>query len=494
MEKENKFINDMANYNKVAVTCQTIECIVIAIAYIMEYVKGARSLGYVLLTMAIGLIGPIIGIIAYRKKPDASAVRYIVSYSFLIFYAFILFTTNNLLAFVYIIPMLVAIAVYNDYKYTIPINISVIIVNIVQVIMLFVRKVYTTKDLASVEIQVLVIIIICGYSMYVSKSLERNNSLKLSHIKEQGEKTATMLDTTMNVSIKMTEDIDVISDKINILNDAVESTSSAMNEVNAGATDTANAVQKQLEMTENIQKRVHDVKKCSSQIIDSVDNTMKAIHHGNETMLSLVEKVNISVQSGELVTQQLNKLNEDMVKMHSVVDIITNITSQTSLLALNASIEAARAGEAGKGFAVVATEISKMADETQSATENITAMISDVAEALKSVVNVTNQIVTDISSQKQATSDTDASFKIIENNTYDISSNSNKLASFVEELSKANDKIVDSVATISAISEEVAAHANDTFEISENNAKTVKEFVDMVDDLKELTEQLHISE
>ena len=298
----------------------------------------------------------------------------------------------------------------------------------------------------------------------------------------------------MNVSTKMTADIDIISDKINILNEAAESTSSAMNEVNAGATDTANAVQKQLEMTENIQKRVYDVKKCSSQIIDNVDNTMKAIRHGNETMLSLVEKVNISVQSGELATQQLNKLSEDMIKMHSVVDIITNITSQTSLLALNASIEAARAGEAGKGFAVVATEISKMADETQSATENITEMISNVSEALKNVVNVTNQIVTDISSQKQATSDTDASFKIIESNTYDISSNSDKLASFVEELSKANDKIVDSVATISAISEEVAAHASDTFETSENNAKTVREFVDMVDDLKELTEQLHISE
>ena len=117
MEKENKFINDMANYNKVAVTCQTIECIVIAIAYIMEYVKGARSLGYVLLTIAIGLIGPVLGIIAYRKKPDASAIRHIVAYSFAVFYTFILLTTNNLLAFVYVIPMLVAIAVYNDYKY-----------------------------------------------------------------------------------------------------------------------------------------------------------------------------------------------------------------------------------------------------------------------------------------------------------------------------------------------------------------------------------------
>ena len=135
-----------------------------------------------------------------------------------------------------------------------------------------------------------------------------------------------------------------------------------------------------------------------------------------------------------------------------------------------------------------------MADETQNATENITAMINDVSQALNDVVRVTGQIITDISSQKQATNDTDASFKIIEKNTQDISVNSSKLASFVGELSKANDEIVDSVATISAISEEVAAHANDTFAVSENNAETVKEFVDMVDDLKMLTKQLHTSE
>jgi len=484
-------VKDIAGFNKFTLICQTIICVIISMAYLLEFFKGARSLWYVILTIAIGFASPIIGIILYRHKPDTSVVKHVVGYGYAVFYIFIMFTTNNMLAFVYVIPMLIAISVYNDYKYTVPINIGVIIVNIAQVTMFFIKGVYTMEDLASIEIQLFVIIIIACYSIGASKVLEKNNNRKLLQIREQGDKTADMLKNTIAVTTKMLEDIDIVSGKISVLKESVESTSCAMNEVNAGATDTANAVQTQLEMTENIQKRISDVKTSSSKIVDCVENTMKAINTGNENIVSLVDKVNGSVKSGELVTEQLGKLDEDMVKMNSVVDIITNITSQTSLLALNASIEAARAGDAGKGFAVVATEISKMADETQSATVKITEMISDVSEALKSVVEVTNQIITDISGQKQATNDTDNSFKTIESNAHDISANSTNLATFVEELTKANSEIVDSVATISAISEEVAAHASDTFAISENNAETVKEFVDMVEDLKELTKQLH---
>ena len=64
--------------------------------------------------------------------------------------------------------------------------------------------------------------------------------------------------------------------------------------------------------------------------------------------------------------------------MQSITQLINDVASQTSLLALNASIEAARAGEAGKGFAVVASEISNLAAKTKEATVNITAHSSEI--------------------------------------------------------------------------------------------------------------------
>ena len=177
--------------------------------------------------------------------------------------------------------------------------------------------------------------------------------------------------------------------------------------------------------------------------------------------------------------------------MNSVVDIINNITSQTSLLALNASIEAARAGEAGKGFSVVASEISKMANETQDATIKITDMIQNVMGTLNRVVEVTGQMIEMIEGQNAATEKTATSFKTISKNTDNIFENSQSLSEYVEELSDANKEIVDSISTISAISEEVAAHSGDTLNISENNIEVVSQVVAIANNLKKLAQELN---
>ena len=69
-------------------------------------------------------------------------------------------------------------------------------------------------------------------------------------------------------------------------------------------------------------------------------------------------------------------------QINALTNAIDDISSQTSLLALNASIEAARAGEAGKGFAVVATEISNLAQQTSDTVSNINKIVNEVNDAV----------------------------------------------------------------------------------------------------------------
>ena len=207
----------------------------------------------------------------------------------------------------------------------------------------------------------------------------------------------------------------------------------------------------------------------ASDISDNMAHTLEILEKGSKEVSVLVTEVEESVQKGAYITEKLETLDKYIEEMNTIVELISGIASQTSLLALNASIEAARAGEAGRGFSVVATEISNMASQTTEATVSITTLIDNVSGAISDVVNNTRQMIDGISTEKVSTKNTADSFKHIESNTFAIRDNVDKLTEHIKELEKANKEIVDSVYTISAISQEVSAHSNETFEAEESN-------------------------
>ena len=167
--------------------------------------------------------------------------------------------------------------------------------------------------------------------------------------------------------------------------------------------------------------------------------------------------------------------NKYMDEMNSIVELIGGITNQTSLLALNASIEAARAGEAGRGFSVVATEISGMATRTKEATVHITELISNVSNAIMEVVGVVSNMIDGINEEKTGASNAEESFESIEDNTRAIQKNADTLSRSISELQNANKEIIDSIQTISAISQQVSAHAGETMQAEEENLNVMQD-------------------
>lgn len=125
------------------------------------------------------------------------------------------------------------------------------------------------------------------------------------------------------------------------------------------------------------------VTRASGSIAESMAVTAEALNAGKKNIEQLVSQVSVTEQTNSQVAAELTSLKEYMDKMYSIIEIINNITSETSLLSLNASIEAARAGEAGRGFAVVASEISGLATQTQEATVSIEELIRNVSEELE---------------------------------------------------------------------------------------------------------------
>ena len=286
-------------------------------------------------------------------------------------------------------------------------------------------------------------------------------------------------------AVSLQSGIDEVHEQIEKLNQVSEMTKIAMKEVTDGVGDTTDAVQNQISQTEAIQNKVDLVSDDTNYIKNKMEHILTVLNEGSRDVDMLVEKVDASVENSSDAAKKLETLKDLMEEMQSIVEMIDGITSQTSLLALNASIEAARAGEAGRGFAVVATEISQMATQTKDATVDITQLIDNVSIAIRDVVAVIHQMIEGIQEEKEAAGHTADSFEQIQNNTVAIGDNVSSLVQNVKELKDANEVIVESIQTISAVSEEVSAHCGETMKAEEQNMEILGSISDKMQELLE---------
>lgn len=486
---EKKIITEMERNNKIVMTAHGIDVTIMALFCLLQMVQGIRTIGYVAIILLLGFI-PVIGERYYWSKDRESImIKHFAAYGFAVFYTFTVFTANNNLVFLFVIPMVMVISVYNDVMYSLKINIGTILESILIVAIGANTGKLGYAGVDSAIIQIVIMVMVGIHSCITSMTLNANSKQKLDNIMEAQQKTEEVVSNLSEVSAKLKGGIEEIDQELEKLHKASVITKDAMNQVSIGAADTADAVQSQIQQTEEIQNKVDKVNNAASNINDNMHQTLEVLEKGKKDIELLVKQVDVSVENGAQVAEKLETLDKYMIEMHSIVEMISKITSQTSLLALNASIEAARAGEAGRGFAVVATEISGMATQTKSATVNISGLIANVSNAISEVVTVIRQMLDGISEEKQSTQEAAESFENIQSNTFNIQKNMEQLADNIEELKEANSVIVDSIQRISAVSQQVTAHASETMEAEEKNTEILAVVEKHMEELMSLTRQ-----
>ena len=275
-----------------------------------------------------------------------------------------------------------------------------------------------------------------------------------------------------------------------LLNDTANKTRGSMEEVNQGTGDTVDSIQMQMEKTEEIHQAINQVRYSANSISDNVEATRKEIQHSKGNIDELIHHVELSNQSNKNVSEEIEILNEYADQMQSIIGLINGITSQTSLLALNASIEAARAGEAGRGFAVVASEISNLATQTSEATVNITELIDNVSVELANMVKVIEDLIRNSEEQDVFANKTAHSFEEISSMTPTVYHEADKLRDMVTDLSTANEQVIRGIETISSATEEVTAHSSETLESTERNSSIAGEVEEIVETLSNLASEL----
>lgn len=137
-----------------------------------------------------------------------------------------------------------------------------------------------------------------------------------------------------------------------------------------------------------------------SSSVDMLQNIQNIANKNLEQTLSLQEHITDTIQhtQSELHAFQnlIASVYQNLDTINNVINLITDISNQTNLLALNAAIEAARAGEHGRGFAVVADEVRKLAEKAGEATKDISVDIQALRQNFSEVQSSINAIVDEI--------------------------------------------------------------------------------------------------
>ena len=194
-----------------------------------------------------------------------------------------------------------------------------------------------------------------------------------------------MVNRINDVKSRIAESVNRLQDVSNTVNHMCTDNSATTQELAAGMEETAAT-------TEMINGNIGNIKTSASDInVLSVKGGEAAIEIKNRAKTLQNTTQEATKRTSDMYTSVKDKSNKAIEgskavdKINDLTDAIMAISSQTSLLALNASIEAARAGEAGRGFAVVATEIGNLSVQTSKEVGEINAIVNDVNKAVRNM-------------------------------------------------------------------------------------------------------------
>lgn len=265
------------------------------------------------------------------------------------------------------------------------------------------------------------------------------------------------------------------------ISDALSSITASLNDTMHHINQASLAVNANSSETSAYAGKLYDGYKEQTEALDRLRNSVRVITTKTDQIDENAKHVKQSADVAELRVEEgrkqmddmlstMNSIYQNMQEIITISHLIEDISSETSLLALNASIEAARAGEAGKGFAIVAQQIGVLSEQT--------------ANALSKTGEIIDQANISIEQGMKTVKDTAESFQNVKNATSEFSIISDNMIHITTQQKEAIDMVINEVRTVVDIADTNQNLARETDDIAARSLQQAEELKQIVSAVK----------
>ncbi len=288
----------------------------------------------------------------------------------------------------------------------------------------------------------------------------------------------------------ITREVVLSSQHLKGIEENVDSISKAVREISEGSSAQSEDVARVVMRTAELEEDFQQLKEKSGLLLDEAQNTSASGEGGRQNVKELRQR-------NELITERMGDAYKKIImleaqsgKISNIVSTINEISSQTELLALNASIEAARAGEKGRGFAVVAESIGKLAADSTAATTDIETIIVELCRDIAETVSNIEEIKSGIQDQTEIVDRVQGAFSDFNELADQTRSSVGEIEELVVKMHKSERSIVHAIDRIHEISGNTSDLSEKVADALEEQLEGIRHMRGRIDDLSVVSAEM----
>ena len=485
--------SEISYKNKILVLYVCLTELMTLLGMFMEHVFKGISCSVFIPIVFFVLILFLINTTIFYSKENSERIQYYTVIGFLALYLIEILTVETFWIFFIPLPILTAFTIYENKKIIVStcilVNVIILIGLIRQMIVVYMNK----RPIYFAFIIVCEILIILSYTICVYRTstlIKTVNDERLVELDKKRTQADILSNKILNIGKIIKEDAHTTNETINELNKATDNALIIFDDIVNGNLSNADSVEVQRQMAKNILSLIDEVRKDVDLAVDATNESNKEIVDSQASIVNLKSKSENIVENNKKVVVSINKFIENIENVKKVISGIAEISSQTDLLALNASIESSRVGEAGKGFANVAGEIRNLAEQTSTLTEEINKLVAGLENNAKKAEKVIDEVITYVERENSTIDETIKDFVEINESIENLSGNILSILDKVENVVKYNETIKNHTDELATSSSEIIKISNETVALNENNKEKAKQTKELMDGLITLVDKM----